>query len=89
MKRILVIAFLIMVAAVVSTPAKNVPADVQQALIALDKQWGEAGGDTAKLDKIIGDNVLAIGAKGEAQDKQQLIASNKAGAPPCRMLGIW
>jgi uncharacterized protein DUF4440 len=78
MKRILVIAFLIMVAAVLSTPAKNVPADVQQALIALDKQWGEAGGDTAKLDKIIGDNVLAIGAKGEAQDKQQLIASNKA-----------
>jgi len=78
MKRIIVIAFLIMVAAVLSTPAKNVPADVQQALIALDKQWGEAGGDTAKLDKIIGDNVLAIGAKGEAQDKQQLIASNKA-----------
>ena len=78
MKRILVIAFLIMVAAVLSTPAKNVPADVQQALIALDKQWGEAGGDTAKLDKIIGDNVLAIGVKGEAQDKQQLIASNKA-----------
>jgi hypothetical protein len=77
MKRIL-ITVLIILGAVVSAPAKEVPADVQQALIALDKQWGEAGGDTAKLDKIIGDNLLAIGAKGEAQDKQQLIASNKA-----------
>ena len=78
MKRILVIAVLILVGVVFSTPAKNVPDDVQKALIALDKQWGEAGGDTAKLDKIIGDNLLGIGAKGEAQDKQQLIASNKA-----------
>ena len=64
--------------AVVSTQTKDVPADVQKALIALDKEWGEAGGDAAKLDKIIGDSMLAIGAKGEAQDKQQLIASNKA-----------
>ena len=78
MKSILVIAVLILVGVVFSTPAKNVPDDVQKALIALDKQWGEAGGDTAKLDKIIGDNLLGIGAKGEAQDKQQLIASNKA-----------
>jgi hypothetical protein len=30
------------------------------------------------LDKIIGDNLLAISSKGEAQDKQQLIADNKA-----------
>ena len=47
-------------------------------MIALDKEWAEAGGDAAKLDKIIGDSALAIGPKGEAQDKQQLIASNKA-----------
>ena len=67
-----------MLGVVVSTQAKNVPADVQKALIALDKQWGEAGGDAAKLDKIIGDSALAIGPKGEALDKQQLIASNKA-----------
>ncbi len=79
MKRILVmISACALMGAGVSTQAKNVPADVQKALIALDKEWGEAGGDTAKLDKIIGDNVLGIGAKGEAQDKQQLIASNKA-----------
>ena len=78
MKSILVIAVLILVGVVFSTPAKNVPDDVQKALIALDKQWGEAAGDTAKLDKIIGDNLLGIGAKGEAQDKRQLIASNKA-----------
>src|SRR6266851_9834177 len=57
---------------VVSTQAKDVPADVQKALIALDKEWGEAGGDAAKLDKIIGDSVLAIGPKGEAQDNQLL-----------------
>jgi hypothetical protein len=79
MKRILVIMIACaLMGAVVSTQAKNVPADVQKALIALDKEWGEAGGDSAKLDKIIGDNLLGIGAKGEAQDKQQLIASNKA-----------
>jgi hypothetical protein len=79
MKRILAISLLcIAVALVVSTDAKDVPKDVQQSLISLDKQWGEAGGDTAKLNKIIGDNMLAIGSKGEAQDKQQLIADNTA-----------
>jgi hypothetical protein len=66
------------VALVISAQAKEVPKDVQQALISLDKQWGEAGGDTAKLDKIIGDNLLAIGTKGQAQDKKELIADNKA-----------
>ncbi|OLB23835.1 MAG: hypothetical protein AUH15_02355 [Acidobacteriales bacterium 13_2_20CM_55_8] len=79
MKRILAITLLCMaVGLVVNTQAKNVPNDVQQTLISLDKQWGEAGGDTAKLDKIIGDNLLAISSKGEAQDKQQMIADNKA-----------
>ena len=48
MKRILAITLLCMaVALVVNTQAKNVPNDVQQTLISLDKQWGEAGGDTA------------------------------------------
>jgi len=79
MKRILAISLLcIAVELVISTQAKDVPKDVQQALISLDKQWGEAGGDTAKLDKIICDNMLSVGSKGEAQDKQQLIADNKA-----------
>ena len=79
MKRILVIIMACaLTGVVVSTQAKDVPADLQKALIALDKEWGEAGGDTAKLDKIIGNNMVAIGPKGEAQDKQQLIASNKA-----------
>jgi hypothetical protein len=73
MKRILAITLLCTaVALVASSQAKDVPNDVQQTLISLDKQWGQAGGDTAKLDKIIGDNLLAIGSKGEAQDKQQL-----------------
>ncbi len=69
MKRILAIALLCTALALgVSSQAKSVPDDVQQTLISLDKQWGQAGGDTAKLDKIIGDNLLAIGSKGEAQD---------------------
>ena len=64
-------------ALVISAQAADVPKDVQQTLTSLDKQWGEAGGDTAKLDKIIGDNVLSVGPKGEAQDKQQMIAATK------------
>ena len=79
MNRILAITLLCAaVTLVVSTQAKNVPNDVEQALISLDKQWGQAGGDSGKLNKIIGDNLLAIGSKGEALDKQQLIADNKA-----------
>jgi hypothetical protein len=79
MKRFLAITVLCMaVALVVSTQAKDVPNDVQQTLISLDKQWGEAGGDTAKLDKIIGVDLLAVSSKGEAQDKQQMMADNKA-----------
>jgi len=79
MKRFFAISVLCMaVVLVVSTQAKDVPNDVQQTLISLDKQWGEAGGDTAKLDKIVGDNLLAVSPKGEAQNKQQMIADNKA-----------
>lgn len=79
MKRILAITLLCM-AVVVSSQAKDVPNDVQQALISLDKQWGATGGDTAKLNQIIGEHVLAVGPKGEAQDKQQLVAANAAGS---------
>jgi hypothetical protein len=79
MKRILAITLLFTaVALVVSAQAKDVPADLQQTLISVDKEWGQAGADTAKLNKIIGDNLLAVGTKGEAQDKQKLIADNKA-----------
>ena len=81
MKRILVIALLCApMALAIGSQAKEVPNDVQQALIALDKEWGQTAGDTAKLDKIIGDHVLAIGPKGEAQDKQALVTANAAGA---------
>jgi uncharacterized protein YxeA len=81
MKRILVILLVCAaVLLVVGSQAKEVPNDVQQALIALDKEWGQSGGDTAKLDKIIGDNVLAVGPKGEAQDKKELVATNASGA---------
>ncbi|MGC2197224.1 MAG: nuclear transport factor 2 family protein, partial [Terriglobales bacterium] len=81
MKRILAITLLCAaVGFVVSSQAKEVPNDVQKALIALDNEWGNSGGDTAKLDKIIGDHILAVGPKGEAQDKQQLVATNASGA---------
>ena len=61
---------------VIGSQAKEVPSDVQQALIAIDKEWGQTAGDSTKLDQIIGDHVLAIGAKGEAQDKKELVAAN-------------
>ncbi len=79
MKRSLAITLLFAgMALAITAQAKDVPSDVQQSLISIDKQWGEAGGDTAKLDKIIGDNLLAIGTKGESQNKQEMIADNKA-----------
>lgn len=81
MKRILAITLLCVAGGlVVGSQAKEVPNDVQQALIALDKEWGNSGGDTAKLDKIIGDHVLAVGAKGELLDKQQLVSTTSSGA---------
>jgi ketosteroid isomerase-like protein len=57
------------------------PSDqVQQALKALDKQWGEAGskGDTAALGKILSDNFIGVGTKGEAEGKQSQLASTAA-----------
>ena len=81
MKRILAITLLcVAVGLVASSQAKEVPNDVQQALIALDKEWGNSGGDTTKLDKIIGEHVLSVGAKGEIQDKQQLVSTTSSGA---------
>ena len=61
-----------------STPDKKVSSQqVQQALIALDKQWGEAGskGDTASLNKILADDFLAVGPKGEELGKHEQIAA--------------
>ena len=79
MKRILAITlFCTAVTLIASAQGTSVPNDLQQTLISLDKQWGEAGGDSAKLDKIIGTDLLAVSSKGEAQDKQQMIADNKA-----------
>jgi len=48
---------------------------VQQQLIALDKQWGEAGTDTAVLNKILSDKMLALGQKGEAEGKKEQMAA--------------
>ncbi len=79
MKRMLAIAlFCTAVALIASAQAGNVPKDLQQTLISLDKEWGNSGADAAKLDKIIGDNLIAVSTKGEAQDKKQLVADNVA-----------
>jgi hypothetical protein len=48
---------------------------VQQQLIALDKQWGEAGTDKAVLNKILSDKMLALGQKGEAEGKKEQMAA--------------
>jgi uncharacterized protein YcfJ len=47
---------------------------VQQQLIALDKQWGETV-DKAMLDKILADNMLSVGPKGEGGGKKEQIAT--------------
>ncbi len=49
---------------------------VQQQLIAPDKQCGEAGTDKAALNKIIADNMVALGPKGEAEGKAEQIAAS-------------
>ncbi len=59
-------------AAKMQTPSQQ----VQQQLIALDKQWGAAGTDTATLNKILSDNLIALGQKGEAEGKREQIAAS-------------
>jgi hypothetical protein len=53
---------------------------VQQQLIALDKQWGEAGTDPTALNKILSDKMLALGQNGEAQGKKEQIAASTSTA---------
>jgi hypothetical protein len=55
-------------------------AQVQQSLIALDKQWGEAGskGDTATLNKILGERYIGVSQKGESLDKEAQVAATTA-----------
>jgi hypothetical protein len=48
---------------------------VQQQLIALDKQWGQAGSDSGTLNKILADDMLALGPNGEAQGKTEQVAT--------------
>jgi hypothetical protein len=47
---------------------------VQQELIALDKKWGETV-DKGMLDKMLADNMLSVGPKGEGGGKKEQIAS--------------
>ncbi len=64
-----------------SQPADKAPSQqVQQSLIALDKQWGEAADkqDTATLNKILADTYMGIGDKGQAEDKQGQVSATTA-----------
>jgi hypothetical protein len=47
---------------------------VQQELIALDKQWGDTV-DKAMLDKLLAENMLSVGPKGEGGGKKEQIAA--------------
>ena len=51
--------------------------EVQQQLIALDNQWGEAK-TAADVSKLLADKMLALGPKGEAQGKADQIAASTA-----------
>lgn len=70
----------LLIASLALAQGANPSNSVQQALIALDKQWGEAGGkgDTATLNKILSDNYLGIGQKGEALGKQEQVTATTA-----------
>src|SRR5713226_9537637 len=74
------IAIPLLVATIALGQGGSPPASVQQDLIALDKQWGEAGGkgDMATLNKILRENFLGIGQKGEALGKQEQVATTTA-----------
>ena len=71
---------LVLIAAVHAAERQKPSDQVQQQLIALDKQWGEAGANSAVLDKILADNMLAIGPNGEVQGKQEQIAAGASAA---------
>lgn len=81
------VAVSLLIPSVMLAQSKNQRADkkapteqVQQMLIALDKQWGEAGskGDTATLNKILGESFIGIGEKGEVLGKQEQVAATTA-----------
>jgi len=88
MKRVFAIAVLAistaLMSGVVAANEQAPPEAVQKQLIALDKQWGEAGTDTAILNKILADHMLALGPNGEAQGKQEQVAAvvTAAGGAP-------
>jgi len=68
--------FVIMVVGMSTAAKMQAPSQqVQQQLIALDKQWGEAGTDAAILNKILSDKILALGQKGEAEGKKEQMAA--------------
>ena len=85
MKRMLIIPLLVGTVAfaqafAVHAAEKPATSDqVQQQLIALDKQWGQAGSDTATLNKILADGMLALGPNGEAQGKPEQVAAVTSG----------
>jgi len=72
----LIAGSLVMVGMAADARAAAPSQELQQQLIALDKQWGEAGTDTTTLNKILGDQMLALGQKGEAEGKKEQMAAS-------------
>ena len=84
MKYMLLIARVVIAASALTFGAEPVAAqtsNVEQELIKLDKEWGEAGGkaDTAVLARIIADDFIGSSPEGIA-DKAKSIADAKAEA---------
>ena len=72
----LLVGSVVMMVGVSAAAKEQAPSQqVQQQLIALDKQWGEAGTDTATLAKILSDKMLVVGQKGQAEGKKEQIAA--------------
>ncbi len=55
-------------------------ADESDALVQLDKEWGQAGGPEA-LEALLADNILALGLEGVASKAQLLEAAANDDAP--------
>ena len=80
MKRVYALALLAAVAAAVAMAA---PLQDEQALIALDKQWGEAGmkGDKAGTGKLVADDAVDVETNGILTKAQSLAALEPADDP--------
>lgn len=83
MKKMIVLTMLALVAFVVPAFAAHhvKPGSVEQEIMALDKQWGEAAakGDAAVLNKLLADNLHHVHATGRIEGKDEYVDSLESG----------